>query len=595
MNDGDELAPTMAAHEPARVVPGSPSVPARYQPIEQIGRGGMGEVSLWRDERIGRELAAKVALPTLGEDGRRRFLREALLQARLEHPAFVPVYDVGEDERGEPYFTMRRIRGRTLRAAAQDVSRHRLLAAFGQLCLAVDYAHSRGVVHRDIKPDNVMLGDFGEVYLLDWGIAQIAGDDPLTTTAIAPSANATQHGSVLGTLGYMAPEQLRGENATLDGRADVYALGAVLFEILAGAPLHRGASAADLIASTLEANADPRPSARGAAVAPELDAICERALALDRDRRFPSARALAEAVEAFLEGDRDQALRRARAEELAQQANDTLARSAGDLALRIEAGRTAVRAVAFDPEHAGAREALTRALSEPIVRAPDAATEELETARHEQLVTTARSAAPLFLFFQIVLGAIWLWVGVREPWLVALALGAGALASVFAVAGARSGPASLERYLLASFLLLTLANMVVTRWISPWIAVPMITIANLQAFGMNARPRLRHLLVAVSIAAVLVPVALEAAGIVSPTTVWSEDGVRITSHMANMAPLWFLIVHFVMAAAGIGTTMFPALDRARAVELAARSQTWLLRQVLAAHRAPAPGPPASSR
>src|SRR5436190_2066281 len=193
--------------------------------LSPIGRGGMGEVHLCRDRGIGRDVALKIARSTLVEESRRRFAREALLQARLEHPSFVPVYDVGARDDGEIYFTMRRIRGRTLRAMLGEGTLHGALVAFRQLALAVDYAHSRGVVHRDIKPDNVMLGDFGEVYLLDWGVAKIAEEPELDAAPFATDAVETQQGSLLGTLGYMPPEQLRGQHATLDGRADVYALG----------------------------------------------------------------------------------------------------------------------------------------------------------------------------------------------------------------------------------------------------------------------------------------------------------------------------------------------------------------------------------
>ncbi|MCZ7681650.1 MAG: serine/threonine protein kinase [Sandaracinaceae bacterium] len=155
---------------------------ARYVRGAVIGAGGMGEVRLDRDRRIGREVAVKRLHAALGgrEDTQARFLREARVQGQLEHPAIVPVYDLGAGEDGELYFTMKRVRGRTLADILADLAhgdaeakkrfgRRRLLSAFSQVCLAIDYAHARGVMHRDLKPGNVMLGDWGEVYVLDWG------------------------------------------------------------------------------------------------------------------------------------------------------------------------------------------------------------------------------------------------------------------------------------------------------------------------------------------------------------------------------------------------------------------------------------------
>ena len=160
----------------------------RYEAGPVLGAGGMGEVRLTRDARIGRHVAVKRLLePLSGEATRRRFLREARIQGQLEHPAVVPVYDLDFDEQGQPFFTMKRVRGQTLSrilelSARGDTEtrerfgRRRLLAAFTQACHAVHYAHVRGVVHRDLKPSNIMIGDYGEVYVLDWGVARVDKD-----------------------------------------------------------------------------------------------------------------------------------------------------------------------------------------------------------------------------------------------------------------------------------------------------------------------------------------------------------------------------------------------------------------------------------
>jgi serine/threonine-protein kinase len=241
--------------------------PVRYQMGDLLGEGGMGEVRRCRDLRIGRDVAMKTVREIAADRDfvHDRFLREARVQGQLEHPCIVPVYDLGAREDGTTYFTMKRIRGETLEqildalraddpAASARWTRRKLLAAFVTACGAVEYAHSRGVIHRDLKPGNIMLGDFGEVYVLDWGVARVldGSADPVTERIDAPmpELGRTVEGAVIGTAGYMSIEQLSGVS-DLDGRADVYALGAILFELLAWEPLHVGTTLPGLVTSTL--------------------------------------------------------------------------------------------------------------------------------------------------------------------------------------------------------------------------------------------------------------------------------------------------------------------------------------------------------
>src|SRR6185437_2580174 len=276
---------------------------ARYATVDALGAGGMGEVVLCRDRRVGREIAMKRIRREWSSDAgvRARFVLEARVQGSLEHPAVVPVYDLGLTAEGEAYFTMKRVRGTNLEQvlaslAAGDPTverayfRRKLLTALAQVCLAVELAHGRGLVHRDLKPGNVMFGDFGEVYVLDWGLAKVPGALAALPSTGAPLSQGklTSAGSMLGTPGYMAPEQARGEE--LDARADVYALGAILFEILTLRPLHEGSTGAALIASAL-AGADAHASSRAPDrdVPPELEAAWERATALDPRDRLSSA------------------------------------------------------------------------------------------------------------------------------------------------------------------------------------------------------------------------------------------------------------------------------------------------------------------
>lgn len=300
----------------------------RYRHRRVLGRGGMGEVKLVDDERIGRSVAVKTLHDEEAENTESvgRFLREARVQGQLEHPSIVPVYDVDHDDRGRAFFTMRRIDGDTLeriltRLADGDetyrrvYSRRKLLSIFQSICLALEYAHASGVVHRDLKPSNIMIGNFGEVHVLDWGIARVHGVRDAYVTSAAKVADApTQRGTVLGTPGFMAPEQIS-DAASADARSDVYALGALLFAMLTYQSLHRG-DADERVRST-ERGADARASVRAPIfdIAPELDAICVRATAARPEDRYGSARALHDAVERFLEGDRDEELRARLAEQ----------------------------------------------------------------------------------------------------------------------------------------------------------------------------------------------------------------------------------------------------------------------------------------
>ncbi|MBM4357203.1 MAG: serine/threonine protein kinase [Deltaproteobacteria bacterium] len=213
---------------------------ARYQPRGLLGEGGMGEVRLARDKVVGRDVAIKTMRPEVEEFARDRFLREARVQGQLEHPAIVPIYDLGLTEEQRLFFTMKRLRGESLETvlgklafdepeAVAKYPLRRLLAAFVQVALALEYAHRRGVLHRDLKPANVMLGDFGEVYVIDWGLARLrfSGEDDISggPDPAERGKGETLAGSGLGTPGYMAPEQAAGALELLDGRTDVYGLG----------------------------------------------------------------------------------------------------------------------------------------------------------------------------------------------------------------------------------------------------------------------------------------------------------------------------------------------------------------------------------
>jgi serine/threonine-protein kinase len=402
----------------------------RYTLGPILGRGGMGEVFSALDEQIGRPVAIKrLRMNEPSPDALTRFLREARIQGRLEHPAIVPVHELWKDDLGRPFFVMKQLTGVTLGDvlsrlavgspdAQKQFSRQRLLRMFTDVCLAIEFAHTRGVVHRDLKPANIVLGDFGEVYVLDWGVARVMNEEErpsftdVGTVAEQPAYNETVAGSILGTPGYIAPEQIRGES-DLDGRADVYALGTILFEILTLYPLHPRGQAA--IASAL-AGVDARPSRRAIdrVVPPELDAICVRATAVEKTDRFPTARALSEAVQEFLDGDRDFVLRRELARTELATARAALAAGNGQKERRI-AIRAAARALAFDPTSPQPADLLGRLMLEPPKEAPVEVEQELEQADFESLKKSARfgtlAALAYLSFFPILF-----FIGFREPW-----------------------------------------------------------------------------------------------------------------------------------------------------------------------------------
>jgi serine/threonine protein kinase len=257
----------------------------KYEILEPIGRGGMGTVYRARDRELDRDVALKVLRDPGGDGpggGAARMLREARVLARLEHPGLVPVHDVGTLPDGRPFYVMKLVRGEPLDAhvAATATSLEDRLRILQRLCEAVAFANAHGVIHRDLKPQNVMIGRFGEVLVMDWGVAKVAGgvpdeDAPAAMAPLAPGDTAP--GTVLGTPGYMPPEQAAGSAAEVDQRADVYALGAVLGFLL------------------------DAPRAEGSAVPAALRAIRARATAPAPGDRYPSVDALAADVARFLD------------------------------------------------------------------------------------------------------------------------------------------------------------------------------------------------------------------------------------------------------------------------------------------------------
>ncbi|MBA3455070.1 MAG: serine/threonine protein kinase [Deltaproteobacteria bacterium] len=300
--------------------PGSslPIVPqSNYKGDKEIARGGMGRIIAAEDQRLHRPVALKELIdPAPDQIG--RFEREALITARLQHPGIVPVYEAGRWPSGEPFFAMKMVSGRPLdRVIAETRTLQDRLALLPRIAAAADamaYAHSQRVIHRDLKPGNILIGDFGETVVIDWGLAKDldATDSPdsgqrmpraaqkktaITTSSDSPTL--TIAGAVMGTPAYMAPEQARGE--TLDQRADVFALGAMLYHVLAGVPPYNARTATDVIASAALGKVVPLLE-REKGTPPDLVAIVVRAMSLEPADRYPDAGELAEELRRFMTG-----------------------------------------------------------------------------------------------------------------------------------------------------------------------------------------------------------------------------------------------------------------------------------------------------
>ncbi|MCL6502511.1 MAG: serine/threonine-protein kinase [Pirellulales bacterium] len=320
----------------------------RYELAEQLGAGGMGVVRRARDMLFNRDVAVKLLKPEVPADApaATRFHFEATITGQLQHPGIPPAYELGTASNGQPFLAMKLVKGETLRdllhqrqSAAEGLGR--FIAIFEQVCHAVGYAHAQGVVHRDLKPSNVMVGAHGEVQVMDWGLAkrlQDAGSpnrrvnpDLLPSNDMDPDAtlhwhgqvgtpeaggSETRMGSVLGTPSYMAPEQAAGEIHKLDARTDVFGLGAMLCEILTGAPPYRGqdGNSVPLQAMSWE-TADAFARLDGCGAEPELVALCKRCLAFKQEDRPGDATAVAQQVAEIRQG----AEARARQAELEQQ------------------------------------------------------------------------------------------------------------------------------------------------------------------------------------------------------------------------------------------------------------------------------------
>jgi serine/threonine-protein kinase len=349
----DELAQRRNDPRTSRIGFAEPSEPhaadARYIVEQALNEGGMGRIFVCVDRAMGRRVALKALRPELGAPEHVEMLaREARVTGNLEHPSIIPVYDAGFSESAKPFYVMRLVDqptledvlGKLLRGDAGTTatwSLSRRLRTFVQVCQAVHYAHTRDVIHCDLKPANILLGAFGEVLVGDWGLAYARQEGSLTQG---------------GTPAYMAPEQITGSHE-IDERTDVFALGAVLYHMVTLKPPYAGDTPNSVLFGRMEQGSPPLPSIAAPPdrpVAAELDEITMRAMALEPGARFASAQALADAVDSFLEGTRDREQRQRRADLLVEQGDDLAARYHEAIAERPKlATELAVLSFMIDP------------------------------------------------------------------------------------------------------------------------------------------------------------------------------------------------------------------------------------------------------
>jgi serine/threonine-protein kinase len=310
--------PTLASSALGSTTAYQPEGRGRYTLTRLHATGGIGQVWLARDPDLGREVALKELRPEQQEhpSAQARFLEEACITGQLEHPGIVPVHELVRSD-GRPFYTMRMVRGRTLAEAIKEYHHRRqagqagslelrtLLGNFVAVCNAVAYAHSRRVLHRDLKPANVVLGDFGEVVVLDWGLARLLGTNQqeeatslLPVSLKAGSHEETVQGQVLGTPAYMAPEQADGRLDLLGPATDVHGLGAILYELLSGQPPFRGGSSDEVLRQVVR-DEPVRPREHVASTPAALEAVCLKALAKKPADRYATAAELAREVEAW--------------------------------------------------------------------------------------------------------------------------------------------------------------------------------------------------------------------------------------------------------------------------------------------------------
>jgi eukaryotic-like serine/threonine-protein kinase len=575
MSDHEPTVP-----EPSREARAKQLVETRYEILETLGRGGMGEVVAARDRVLGREIAIKRMIADSPSDTEvTRFLREARIQGWLDHPSIPPLHELAFDADAQPYFVMKRLVGTTLADVLEELARgnaeiakrfprERLLRALTEVCLAIEFAHTRGVIHRDLKPGNIMLGEFGEVFVLDWGVAKLVGiatDFAQTVGDKTPSRDATQAGAVVGTPSYMAPEQ-RAADADIDARADVYSLGRVLQAILR---------------PSISGESDPA-AMRDAP--PELDDIALAATRTVRADRIQTARELADRIQRYLDGDRDLVERRRLATEHLARAHAALAGSADEgRAAMQEAGR----ALALDPTLPGAAELVGRLMLEPPAETPREVVASLEANGARAQIEQARSGRFAAACCTAFLPAFY-WSGVRDPSYYAAIGAVIAVLLVLTTYGARHPLATTGLPIRAVLVIATFSVLIATlaRLTSPFVVAPSVAVvaaALLCGAPAYRNPRIVTVMLAGFVGAFLVPAIAELLGLIRPTFALDDRALTIFAPADAPESRGILMGLLAWAVGSVVVSTLLTLRRARSEQTAQRLlhvQAWRLRQLL---------------
>jgi serine/threonine-protein kinase len=576
------------------------NVPKKLERGERIGKGGMGEVWACTDHQLTRTIALKVATTRESTD-LERFVREARIQGQLQHPSIVPVHELGSTEDGAPYFTMKKVQGVTLQQVIEKLSqgdaqvharftRRKLLQAYVSICQAIDYAHQQGVLHRDLKPANVMLGDFGEVYVLDWGLAKKVGAEeaggpatpaPLSLDIEAGTSTPTVAGSLLGTPGYLAPEQVVGGSAT--HKSDIYALGVVLFELLTWKRAVEAPNVREALLKTRDGiDARARVLAPERDVPPELEAICVKACTVEPERRHGAVRELIVEVERYLEGERDHELRKQLSQQHSKQASEAAAQTSGDL---VEARRRAMqelgRALALDPNNRQAIEVLMHTLREPPKEIPPEVTKELQQIEDARGRVAARSEA-LGYFLLALFVPVNIVMGMNVTWVIALYTASVLFASLFSFAQVTMKKQSAGLALVAVAIAIP-ALAISGYMLSPFIMLPSMAVLHMFT-SMLFLPK----------KAKVPGVLLGTVGAITPLVTWAlgltPDPLRFTPEGVLLLPVVLQLpktaTMFMLVGSNLGFGLFAVIAGTRARNHAERAeqmvalQGWTVAQLL---------------
>jgi serine/threonine-protein kinase len=561
---GDEQATTvdLDATRPRARRPASPPG-QRYELGEALGRGGGHEMFAAYDTQIGRDVVIKRMRSNDPLPARlSEFLHEARVQGRLQHPAIPAVFELGTDAEGRAFFVTAKLAGVTLAEVVRDPDAHatftrpRLLRAFVEVCRALELAHARDIIHRDLKPSNILLGDHDDVFVLDWSSARELEITDRPT------------GTLTGSPAYTAPEQARGDR-DIDARADVYSLGCVLYEILTGAQLH-----------------PHRPPSRPPRddMPPELELVYQRATVRERMRRTPTVRELADAVQQFLDGDRDLAHRRELARAHLERAQGALASAGLDEVRRRTAMREAGRALALDPTLDSAAELVGRVMFEPPAEMPAEVVEELAAQDiaegRRQLRVIARVSA-----FNALWVPLLLLLGVRDAgYLIVFAI--VMLANLGGQLYAEKHPRWLHLgWPLAAATGIAMILVLARMW-SPILVAPPFIVMCIMGLGLSSFGRDRRMMTyvgAVAIVTLMAAWGAEALGLVTRTISIEHGDLVLHSPMRGSDDLPFLPMLVFYAASLISSAAWISWSLSRLRHRARERlqlQSWHLRQLV---------------